>query len=85
MKPGDLFKLIPGGPEDESVEVGRGADHSIYLPRGTLVIYVRHKHSDEFVHQTDGGFGYWDTIDILVDGVIGWVYFHELELADETR
>jgi len=85
VKPGDLFKLIPGSPEDESIEVGRGADHSIYLPPGTLVIYVRNKHSDEFVHQTDGGFGYWDTIDILVDGVIGWVYFHELEPADETR
>lgn len=85
MKTGDLFKLVPGHPENENVEVGMGADRSIYLPPGTLVVYVRHKHSDEFVHQTDGGFGYWDTIDILVDGVIGWVYFHELEPADETR
>jgi hypothetical protein len=85
VKTGDLFKLVPGHPENENVEVGMGADRSIYLPPGTLVVYVRHKHSDEFVHQTDGGFGDWDTIDILVDGVIGWVYFHELEPADETR
>ena len=73
----------PCVPDDIYVEVGLDAGRSLFLPSGTLVIYVGRKQYDD--GSATGEPEYWDTIDVLVDGVIGWVYFHELELADETR
>ena len=83
MKPGDLCKLVSPRAFTFDVEVGLDVDRSLYLPLGTLVIYVgRKQYNDESITLEPG---YWDAIDIIVNGTAGWVYFHELEPADETR
>lgn len=83
MKPGDLCKLFSSRAFMPDVEVGLDVGRSLYLPLGTLVIYVGRKQYDD--ESTTLEPGYWDAIDIIVNGTVGWVYFHELEPADETR
>lgn len=87
MRTGDLCKLIarphPHRLVQNAVEVGLDADRSLFLPSGALVIYVGRKQYDD--GSSTGEPEYWDAIDVLVGEVIGWVYFHELGLADEAR
>lgn len=78
MKPGDLFRVTSRILGHETVTLGQhdldAEEQEVAI--GTLGLIVG---------QHDSGAGPPESFSVIVGGLVGWLYFNEIEVISETR